>query len=135
MRKFFFALVCLFLMSNLEAETYQDRVDRLAAQWRADGLDIRSGIDADGVQNLAVLAAGGYYPLTLKAKAGVKNVLRVYTDKSYDCSRAFTLPDYGIRLILPPKGVKEIPLPPLTKGSTLYGVCSMGMYNFTIQFE
>jgi hypothetical protein len=100
-----------------------------------DGLTIETGIGADGVQNLTVLANGGYFPLQVTAKAGVASVLRVYTDKTYDCSRAFLLPDFKKQVVLPVKGVTVFPIAPQKKGSALFGTCGMGMYTFEIRFE
>jgi len=100
-----------------------------------DGMTIQTGIGADGVQNLAVLANSGYFPLQVKARAGVPSVLRVYTDKTYDCSRAFLLPDLKKQAMLPAKGVTSFPIPAQKKGSTLFGTCGMGMYTFEIRFE
>jgi len=108
---------------------------QLRAAWLKDGIAVRTGIGEDGVQNLAVLARGGYFPLSMRAKAGVPTVLRLYTNKTNDCGRAFTLPDWGKQAILPPKGVVEFALPAQKKGATLYGSCGMGMYTFEIRFE
>jgi len=107
----------------------------LARAFTNDGLVLQTGIGADGVQNLAVLANGGYFPLSMRAKAGVASVLRIYTDKTYDCSRSFFLPDLNKQAALPVKGATAFSLPPMKKGSTLFGTCGMGMYTFEIYFE
>ncbi len=109
--------------------------DRLLQQWSRDGVHPVTAPNPDGSQSLAVLAWNGYYPLSTTAKAGVPSVLRVYTNNTYDCSRAFLLPQGRVRRMLAPRGVTEIAIPPLEKGNTLFGTCAMGMYTFTITFE
>jgi hypothetical protein len=61
-------------------------------------------------------------------------VLRIYTNRTYDCSRAFLIPELRVRKLLPQRGVVEIPIPAREKGTSLFGTCSMGMYTFTIEF-
>ncbi|HTH14590.1 MAG TPA: hypothetical protein VMB23_09345 [Spirochaetia bacterium] len=111
---------------------YGRQLSRLFVQ---DGLTIETGMAADGTQNLAVLANSGYFPLQLTAKAGIPSTLRVYTDRTYDCSRAFFLPDFNQKAGLPVKGVKAFAIPAQKKGATLFGTCGMGMYTFEIRFE
>lgn len=111
-----------------------DHARKLTQAWAKDGIVVENGI-VDGTQNLAVIAAGGYFPLTMTAKAGVPTVLRLYTNRTYDCSRSFVLPDLKKQAVLPVKGVTAFPLPPQKKGSTLFGTCGMGMYTFEIRFE
>jgi plastocyanin domain-containing protein len=108
---------------------------QLSQLYTQDGLTIETGLAPDGTQNLAVLANGGYFPLQFVAKAGVPSTLRVYTDRTYDCSRAFFLPDFNQKAALPVKGVKAFVLPAQKKGAVLFGTCGMGMYTFQIRFE
>ena len=109
--------------------------DRLLQQWSRDGVHPVTAPNPDGSQSLAVLASNGYYPLSTTAKAGVPSVLRVYTNNTYDCSRAFLLPQGRLRKLLAPSGVTEIAIPAQEKGATLFGTCAMGMYTFTITFN
>lgn len=129
----------LLALSTAGAWAQEPRIieyaQKLAKSFAQDGVTIETGTGADGVQNLAVLAKGGYFPLQLKAKAGVPTVLRMYTDKTYDCSRAFYLPDLNLQSTLPAKGATAFTIPPQKKGSVLYGTCGMGMYTFEIRFE
>ena len=119
-----------------QARGPQDRNrDRLLEQWSRDGVVPSTSQNPDGSQSLAVLAWNGYYPINATAKAGVPSVLRVYTNKTYDCSRAFLIPELKVRKLLPQGGVTEIAIPAKAKGSSLFGTCSMGMYTFTINFE
>lgn len=108
---------------------------RLAKTFAQDGVAIQTGIGDDGVQNLAVLAKGGYFPLTMRAKAGVPTVLRVYTNKTYDCGRAFYLPELKKQATLPVKGATAFVLGPQKAGTSVFGTCGMGMYTFEIRFE
>ena len=109
--------------------------ERLLQQWSRDGVVPNTAANPDGSQSLAVLAWNGYYPVNATAKAGVPSVLRIYTNKTYDCSRAFLIPELKVRKLLPPAGVTEIRVPARAKGSKLFATCSMGMYTFTIAFE
>jgi uncharacterized protein len=111
------------------------QASKLLRDWSRDGVTPVTAPNPDGSQSLAVLAWNGYYPLNATAKAGVPAVLRVYTNKTYDCSRAFLIPELKVRKMLPPGGVTEIAIPAHAKGSTLFGTCSMGMYTFNISFE
>jgi len=109
--------------------------NKLVQEWGRSGIFPLMGATTDGTQNLAVLAYGSYFPMSYTAKAGVPSVLRIYTNKTYDCSRAFLIPELKIRKNLPSSGIVEIPIPAKVKGETLLGTCSMGMYTFTIKFE
>jgi plastocyanin domain-containing protein len=109
--------------------------DRLLAEWSRDGIVPITAPNTDGSQSLAVLAQNGYFPISAKALAGVPSVLRIYTNQTYDCSRAFVIPELRVRRVLPPSGVVEIPIPARASGTTLFGTCSMGMYTFKIVFE
>lgn len=131
----FWALAALITGGAWAQDSKVEYAKLLSRAFVKDGLTIRTGTDEDGTQNLAVLANNGYFPLQATAKAGVATVLRVYTDKTYDCSRAFLLPEVKKQAMLPAKGVTEFTLAPQKKGSTLFGTCGMGMYTFEIRFE
>lgn len=109
--------------------------DRLLAEWSRAGIVPVTDTNPDGSQSLAVLARGGYFALKATAKAGIPSVLRIYTHETYDCSRAFVIPELRLRKVLPASGVVEIPVPARAAGTKLFGTCSMGMYRFTILFE
>ena len=132
-------VLLLLAVSAVVAVAAETRAETTARQWTtdwaADGVLVKTGFESDGTQNLAVLARGGYFPVQLTAKAGVKSILRVYTNKTNDCSRVFLLPDLKVQTVLPPKGFKEFSIPAMKKGQTLFGVCGMGMYTFEILFS
>jgi plastocyanin domain-containing protein len=112
-----------------------DAIATLLKEWAKDGVTVKTDDNPDGSQSLAVLAEGGYLAVKAKAKAGKPAILRVYTNGTYDCSRAFIIPSLGIKKILPAKGVVEFKIPSKNAGTVLRGTCSMGMYRFSITFE
>lgn len=85
-------------------------------------------------QIIDIRAKGGYSPKITNAQAGVPTILRVKTDGTYDCSSAITIPKLGYSKVLESAGVVDIPIPAQEAGSTLQGMCSMGMYNFSVTF-
>lgn len=85
-------------------------------------------------QVITITAKGGYTPSTTTAAADVPTVLEVRTSGTFDCSAALVIPSLSYRKMLPPSGTTTIQVPPQPSGSTLQGVCSMGMYSFDIQF-
>ncbi len=91
--------------------------------------------NVEGGQLLEITAKGGYSPSSLRAKAGVPITLRVKTSGTFDCSSAISIPAIGYQKYLPASGVTDIPIPPQPAGTTLRGMCSMGMYNFSIRFD
>jgi hypothetical protein len=50
-------------------------------------------------------------------------------------SSAVFIPSLNYRKNLQPSGVTEIEVPPQKAGTTLQGLCAMGMYNFTIKYN
>lgn len=94
-----------------------------------------SNVSREGeTQVIEVQAKGGYFPKATTAQAGVPTVLRLKTNGTYDCSAAVTIPKLGFQKNLDASGVTEVTIPPQEPGTTLQGVCAMGMYNFQIQF-
>jgi plastocyanin domain-containing protein len=101
----------------------------------AEGASVDNVSVEDGVQVIEIDAKGGYFPRITKAKAGIPTVLKVATNGTFDCSAALTIPSLEYRKNLPPSGTTEIGVPPQEVGAKLQGLCSMGMYNFSVQFE
>ncbi|TSC55762.1 MAG: hypothetical protein G01um101418_809 [Parcubacteria group bacterium Gr01-1014_18] len=89
----------------------------------------------DGKQIIEVTAKGGYSPRNMVAKANMPTVLKMKTNGTFDCSSAFTIPSLGYRKNLPASGETLINVPPQKEGSTLRGLCSMGMYHFAVDFN
>jgi Cu+-exporting ATPase len=88
----------------------------------------------DGKQIIEITAKGGYSPQMTTAKAGMPTVIKVTTKATFDCSSALTIPSLSYRKNLPPSGETLIDLSSQEAGSTLQGICAMGMYNFAINF-
>lgn len=88
----------------------------------------------DGVQYITIDAKGGYSPRVSSAQADVPTKLIVRTNGTYDCSSALVIRSIGYQKILPQTGVEVIDLGTPESG-TIQGLCSMGMYNFTIDFS
>jgi hypothetical protein len=91
--------------------------------------------DAGAEQIIEITAKGGYTPRTSRAKAGAPLLLKIKTDGTYDCSAGLRIAAIGWSQTLNPTGEADIQIPAQKAGVTLVGVCSMGMYNFTITFE
>lgn len=89
----------------------------------------------DGRQIITINAKGGYSPKVTVAQAGMPTILKVDTQGTFDCSSALTIPGLGYSKNLPPSGETEIEIPPQKAGTTMRGLCAMGMYSFQIQFN
>lgn len=89
----------------------------------------------DGKQVIEIKAKGGYAPRVTVAKANMPTVINVQTNGTFDCSSALTVPAIGFRTMLSSSGVTPIEIPPQQPGTTIKGVCSMGMYSFAVNFN
>ncbi|HMP67258.1 MAG TPA: hypothetical protein PKA60_00720 [Candidatus Paceibacterota bacterium] len=89
----------------------------------------------DGVQIITITAKGGYSPRTTNAKADIPTVIKMDTAGTFDCSSALAIPNLSYRSYLPPSGETLIDIPAQKSGTKLQGLCSMGMYNFAINFN
>ncbi len=89
----------------------------------------------DGKQTISINAKGGYFPRVTTAKAGLPTVIKVNTKGTFDCSSALVIPSIGYRGNLPPSGETTVDLPPQEAGTTINGLCSMGMYGFSVNFN
>lgn len=90
---------------------------------------------SNGAQIIEIEVKGGYSPKVSTAKADMPTVLRMKTNGTFDCSSGVTIPSLGIRQILPASGDTDIQVPPQRAGTTLNGVCVMGMYHFAVNFN
>ena len=88
-----------------------------------------------GIQTLEITAKGGYSPVSSELKAEAPALLRVITNSTFDCSSSLTIPALGYRTHLPMTGTTEISIPPQPAGTTLTGLCGMGMYSFDVTFS
>jgi plastocyanin domain-containing protein len=88
-----------------------------------------------GKQIVEINVKGGYLPKVTAAKANTPTTIRMKTEGTFDCSSAFTIPALSYRTNLPPTGVTEVEVPSQSTGTKLQGLCAMGMYSFTINFN
>lgn len=89
----------------------------------------------DGIQYITINAKGGYSPKVSTAKAGVPTKLIVKTKGTYDCSASLVIRSIGYQKTLSQTGEETIDIGIPKSGVPLRGVCSMGMYNFSINFS
>lgn len=89
----------------------------------------------NGTQIIAINAKGGYSPRLTIAKAGIPTVIKMNTAGTFDCSSALVIPNLKYRENLPLSGETLIDVPPQQAGTSMQGLCAMGMYNFTVKFE
>lgn len=89
----------------------------------------------NGKQIITINAKGGYSPRVTTAKADIPTVIKVATNGTFDCSSALTIPSIDYRENLSPSGETEIEVPSQKAGTTMQGLCAMGMYNFAIHFN
>jgi plastocyanin domain-containing protein len=89
----------------------------------------------DGIQYITIDAKGGYSPKMSSAKAGIPTKLIVKTNGTYDCSASLKIQAIGYQKILAQTGEEIIDIGVPKAGVPLQGLCSMGMYNFLINFS
>ena len=89
----------------------------------------------EGKQIVDIGVKGGYSPKISTAKAEMPTTLRLKTNGTFDCSSAITIPALSYTSHLTPSGTTEVEVPPQKAGTSLQGVCAMGMYNFKINFN
>lgn len=88
----------------------------------------------NGLQIVEIRAGGGYLPEKSVAKAGIPTVLRFTTTGSFDCSSSVRIPSLNMSKILPQSGTDDIALG-IPSAGPLQGMCGMGMYPFSIDFQ
>ena len=89
----------------------------------------------DNKQIVSINAKGGYSPKISSAKAGLPTIIRVATKGTFDCSIALRIPALNYRKNLGMTGTTDIEVPPQKPGSTIQGLCGMGMYSFKVVFN
>ena len=88
----------------------------------------------NGQQIIEITAKGGYSPKKTTAQANLPTLLRIKTNGTFDCSSALNIPTLNFSKILPQNGNTDITVPLDKTTGKLRGLCSMGMYNFEINF-
>ncbi len=92
-------------------------------------------LQGDGTALVLDVKNNGYFPSTLRAKAGVPVQLNLVTDETYSCSRDFVIPALKYYALLPETGREVVEIPPQQAGTVMRFTCSMGMYTGQIIFE
>jgi uncharacterized protein len=91
---------------------------------------------ADAVAILTIdIKDNGYSPSLIQAEGGKPFQIKLVTDKTSGCARAFVIPKLGIQKIMPATGTALLDIPAQPSGSELRFACSMGMYTGKIQFK
>ncbi|MBI4065237.1 sulfite exporter TauE/SafE family protein [Candidatus Gottesmanbacteria bacterium] len=103
-----------------------------AAVMSADELaQVRSSVVAGvtgGTQNITIYVENnGYISSATTLKRGVPVKATLVTNNVQGCTRAFTLPEYGISKVLPQTGTSEVEFTPMKTGRLAYA-CGMGMF-------
>ena len=89
----------------------------------------------DVVQYVTIDAQAGYSPKVSTAKAGIPTKLVIKTNGTYDCSASLVIRSIGYQKILSQTGEEVIDIGTPKAGQPIQGLCSMGMYNFQVQFN
>lgn len=89
----------------------------------------------DGKQIITITAKGGYFPRTTNAKANTETTLLIKTQSTFDCSSSLVIPSLNYKKLLPRSGGTAIDLPPQKPGTSIRGLCSMGMFSFVLNFN
>ena len=89
----------------------------------------------DGIQYVTINAKAGYSPRDSTAKAGIPTKLVVKTNGTYDCSASLMIRSIGYQKILSQTGEEVIDIGTPKVGQPLQGLCGMGMYNFSVNFN
>jgi len=96
--------------------------------------EVLAGTDTEGKQEVVIeVLNNGYKSSTSTLKVNVPVVLKLSTNNTQGCARAFTIPAYNISKILPSTGSETLEFTPTKLGRLTY-TCSMGMYSgqFTV---
>lgn len=107
-----------------------ERRSSLAKQDPVQNVEMR-----DGVQYVTINAKGGYSPQLSTAKSGIPTKLIVKTNGTFDCSTSLVIRSLNYQKILAQTGEEVIDLGTPKLNETLQGLCSMGMYNFKVNFN
>lgn len=103
----------------------------------ADGsAGTQNNVELSGEKQIVTITAkGGYTPRISRAKADTPTILRMVTKGTFDCSIALRIPALEYSQNLEPNKSIDIEIPPQKAGTSISGFCSMGMYNFRIDFS
>jgi plastocyanin domain-containing protein len=99
----------------------------------ARGAEVAAGVDAAGVQRIAVEVKGGYLPAVIRVRAGAPVRLDFHRSEANGCTEEVVIPDFGIRTYLPPHRTTPVSFTP--SPGTHEFTCGMGMIRGTIIAE
>jgi sulfite exporter TauE/SafE len=86
------------------------------------------------VQEATVLVStGAYRPERVTIQPNVPTRLRLVTDGTRGCIRAFVIPSLSVERLLPETGTEVVELPPSPPGASIPFMCSMGMFSGVIE--
>lgn len=86
-------------------------------------------IDQASNREITILITNdGYYPNNLNIKAGEEIILTVKNENAYSCAQAFTIPKFGIEVVVAPGTEEVIKFTAPSDLGKLAFTCSMGMY-------
>lgn len=88
----------------------------------------------ENAQIIEIDVKGGYSPSSIEAKSNTKTYLKFKTNNTYDCSSSIYISTLGVRDFLPATGEKIYEIPQNQAKGTIKGSCSMGHYQFAINF-
>lgn len=133
MKKTIIALSLIIIAGVITIIFYREKPKTTSYQ---EKLEISKNVyEESGKQIVEINAKGGYDPRYSVAQAETPTIIRVKTNSTFDCSSSLRIPSINYFKNLPPTGTTDIELPSQKPGSTLKALCSMGMYNFSIQFK
>ena len=89
----------------------------------------------DGVQYVQIKVGGGYSPKVTIAKAGMPTKLVFNVGNAYDCSTSLSIKQLNYSKVLNPNSQEMADAGTPKSGDKLQGVCAMGMYNFSVNFN
>lgn len=89
----------------------------------------------DGVQKVTInVSNSGYFPRKFTVKAGLPVELTLASNESYSCANAFTMREFGIKVMLKATDRQTVNFTPEKPGKYTY-TCSMGMYTGEMKVE
>lgn len=88
-----------------------------------------AGVNDEGVQEVTInVVTGGYISDVDSIKAGIPTKLKLVTNNTAGCSRAFVIPKLRYQVTLAATGEEIVEFTPTNTGVLSYN-CSMGMYS------
>lgn len=135
----YFAATAIFVLAIMSINTGQvlrGSVHTVQNYWLAAIGDLSknevtakiAGTNTSGKQEVEIkVLNSGYQSNVTTLKAGTPVSIRLVTNNTQGCTRAFTIPEYNISKVLPITGSETVEFTP-TKAGRLVITCSMGMY-------